>query len=313
MNLQPSRSKEEVPMANAARNHRDNVFCILYSDRRNLLSLYNAVNGTNYRNEEELTVVTLDYAICVRMKNDAAFVIDSRLNLYEQQSTVNPNMPLRSLYYVAEELKGLMPMSRLYGKTRVKIPEPRFIVFYNGTEEQPAERILRLSDLYESFSGKPELELAVRQINLGGCNPGFLEKCESLRGYVIFVNKVRAKREAGEDVEAAVTEAVDECIRENVLRDFFKLHRNEVVDVGIYEFDAELYERVIKEESREEGRAEGRAEAILELLEDLGVISDSLRQRILEQKDQDVLKRWHKLSARAENLESFEMAIQESG
>lgn len=302
-------------MANAARNHRDNVFCILYSDRKNLLSLYNAVNETDYRNEEELAVVTLDYAICVRMKNDAAFVIDSRLNLYEQQSTVNPNMPLRSLYYVAEELKELMPMSRLYGRTRVKIPEPRFIVFYNGMEEQPPERVLYLSDLYEAKSGKPELELAVRQINLSsGCNEAILDRCESLRGYMTFVNKVRAKRESGESVEAAVTEAVDECIREDVLREFFRMHRSEVVDVGIYEFDAELYEKVIKEESREEGRAEGKAEgkaeSILELLEELGPVSDNLRRKIMEQKNPDTLKRWHKLSAKTETVEAFEKAVQ---
>lgn len=95
-----------------------------------------------------------------------------------------------------------------------------------------------------------------------------------------------------------------------MLREFFKMHRNEVVDVGIYEFDAELYEKVIKEESREEGRAEGKAESILELLEELGPVSDSLRRKIMEQKDPDTLKRWHKLSAKTEMVEAFEKAVQ---
>ncbi len=84
-------------MGNETRNYRDNVFCLLHRDRKNLLSVYNAINGTDYQNEDELTVVTLEMAFCVRMKNDAAFVIDGRLSLYEQQSTVNPNMPLRGL------------------------------------------------------------------------------------------------------------------------------------------------------------------------------------------------------------------------
>lgn len=95
-----------------------------------------------------------------------------------------------------------------------------------------------------------------------------------------------------------------------MLREFFRMHRNEVVDVGIYEFDAELYEKVIKEESREEGRAEGKAESILELLEELGPVSDSLQRKIMEQKDPDTLKRWHKLSAKTETVEAFEKAVQ---
>lgn len=91
-----------------------------------------------------------------------------------------------------------------------------------------------------------------------------------------------------------------------MLREFFRMHRNEVVDVGIYEFDAELYEKVIKEESR----AEGKAESILELLEEMGPVSDSLQRKIMEQKDPDTLKRWHKLSAKTETVEAFEKAVQ---
>ena len=194
-------------MPNTARNHRDNVYCMLYRDRGNLLSLYNAVNGTDYQDERELDVVTLERAICISMRNDAAFLIDSGLNLYEQQSTVNGNMPLRDLYYVAEELKRLVPVSDLYRRTRVKIPSPRFVVFYNGVEKQPAETVLRLSDLYENGTGEPELELTVRQININkGCNDSVLEKCEGLKGYMVFVEKVRDKTCAGLKVEDAVTE-----------------------------------------------------------------------------------------------------------
>jgi len=317
-------------MGNQTRNYRDNVFCLLHRDRKNLLSVYNAMNGTDYQNEEDLTVVTLEMAFCVRMKNDAAFVIDGRLSLYEQQSTVNPNMPLRDLYYVAEELKKMVPMSELYRKSPVRIPTPKFLVFYNGEEEQPAEVEFRLSDLYERDVKDPELELVVRQININkGYNEELLKKCESLRGYMIFVNKVREKKAAKMELRDAVTAAVDECVRENVLADFFHEHRSEVIEMGIYEFDEEAYERVIREESEQEGmkkgraegrvegraegraegkaegRAEGKAEAILELLEDLGEVSEELRRKVMEQKDLDILKKWLKLAARVESVKEF--------
>ena len=117
-------------MSNVTRNHKDNVFCMLYRDRKNLLSLYNAINGTSYDDETKLEVVTLEGAFCLKVKNDAAFVVDSRLNLYEQQANANPNMPLRDLYYVAEELKRIAPPNTLHRSTKVKIPAPRFVVFY---------------------------------------------------------------------------------------------------------------------------------------------------------------------------------------
>lgn len=296
-------------MPNTARNHRDNVFCMLYRDRGNLLSLYNAVNGTDYQDERELDVVTLERAICVSMRNDAAFLIDSGLNLYEQQSTVNGNMPLRDLYYVAEELKRLVPVSRLYRRTRVKIPSPRFVVFYNGVEEQPAETVLKLSDLYENGTGEPELELTVRQININkGCNDGILEKCESLRGYMVFVEKVREKTCAGMKTEDAVTEAVDECIQEGVLKEFFAEHRSEVIEMGIFEYDARLHDQVLREESRMEGKAEGKAEAVLELLEELEPVPKETRDEILSQKDMNILKVWHKAAAKAACLEDWARA-----
>jgi len=329
-------------MRNTSRLYKNNVFCLLYEDRKNLLSLYNAVNQTNYRDENDLTIVTLDMAFCVKMKNDAACVIDGRLSLYEQQSTVNPNMPLRHLYYVAEELKTLIPLTELYRRKPVKIPLPKFVTFYNGEADQPAITELRLSDLYEQKAENPELELVVRQININeGYNEDILRQCESLTGYMCFVNKVRGKKAAGMVTRDAVTEAVDECIQEDVLADFFREHKSEVIDMGIYEFDEEAYERIRREECEKEGLekglkeglekglkeglekglkdglekglkdglekglAQGKAESILELLEDLGDIPEELRLKITTQKDLDILKRWLKLAAKASSVEEF--------
>ena len=158
-------------MSNAVRNHKDNVFCLLYREKKNLLSLYNAMNGTAYEKEEELEVVTLEEAICMKMRNDAAFVIDSTLNLYEQQASVNPNMPLRDLYYVVEELKKIAPPGRLHRTTRMTIPTPKFVVFYNGTAEQPERATCRLSELFSGEEKEPELEGVVIVCD-GGADAG---------------------------------------------------------------------------------------------------------------------------------------------
>lgn len=252
-------------MSNVMRNHKDNVFCLLYRDRKNLLSLYNAMNGTSYVREEELEVVTLAETICMKIRNDAAFVIDSRLNLYEQQANVNLNMPLRDLYYVAEELKKIAPPNRLHQKSRVEIPAPHFIVFYNGTMKQPERQVYKLSDSFSREEADPELELKVTVININpDCNTELLEKCESLRGYMIFVEKVRAGRAAAQSLEEAVRCAVEECVSEGILAEFFTEHREEIVEMGIYEFDQEVHDKVLLEDGEAIGKKIGREEKTLE-------------------------------------------------
>ncbi len=257
-------------MSNVTRNHKDNVFCMLYRDRKNLLSLYNAMNGTSYEKEEELEVVTLEEAICMKMRNDAAFVIDSRLNLYEQQSSVNPNMPLRDLYYVTEELKKLAPPGRLHQRTKVKIPAPKFVAFYNGTAKQPERQVYRLSDLFYREEKDPKLELKVTVFNINtGYNGELLGKCESLRGYMTFVNKVRDKKASLLRLEEAVRQAVDECISEGILTVFFRENREEIVEMGIYEFDQELYDKILLEDGKAIGIEKGIEIGILKSIKSL--------------------------------------------
>ena len=250
--------KGESSMSNVARNHKDNVFCLLYREKKNLLSLYSAMNGTSYENEQELEVVTLEEAICMKMRNDAAFVIDSTLNLYEQQASVNPNMPLRDLYYVTEELKKIAPPGRLHRTTKVKIPAPHFVMFYNGAAKQPERMTYRLSELFFREEKEPGLELVVTAVNINpGCSKELLDKCESLRGYMVFVEKVRNKLAAEEKLEEAVRQSVNECISENILEDFFREHREEIVEMGIFEFDQELHDRVLREDGEAIGIEKG--------------------------------------------------------
>lgn len=273
-------------MSNVTRNHKDNVFCLLYRDRKNLLSLYNAMNGTSYEKEEELEVVTLDEAICMKIRNDAAFVIDSRLNLYEQQASVNLNMPLRDLYYVTEELKKIAPPGRLHQRTRVRVPAPHFVTFYNGTEKQPERQVYKLSDAFNREETDPELELRVTVININsGCNRELLDKCESLKGYMVFVEKVRAGRDAALSLEEAVHQAVEECIPEGILAGFFREHREEILEMGVYEFDQELYDRVLREDGEAIGKEIGREE---KALEDIKSLMETLK--LPEEQAMDALK-----------------------
>ena len=123
----------KVPAAN--RNYKDTVFRMLFSNRKNLLSLYNAVNQRDYKNPDDLEIVTLENAIYMGMKNDLAFIMDMNLYLYEHQSTYNPNIPLRNLFYIADEYQRLVVRKSLYSTVIQKIPTPRFLVFYNGTKE----------------------------------------------------------------------------------------------------------------------------------------------------------------------------------
>lgn len=246
-------------MSTITRNHKDNVFRLLYREKKHLLSLYNAMNETSYEREEELEVVTLEEAICLKIRNDAAFVIDSKLNLYEQQASVNPNMPLRDLYYVVEELKKIALPGRLHQTSKVKIPVPKFVVFYNGTTKQPEKQVYKLSELFFRDEKEPELELKVTVININsGCNEELLEKCESLRGYMIFVNKIRSKKAFQVKLEEAVRQAVDECIAEDILTDFFKKHREEIIEMGIFEFNQELHDKVLLEDGEAIGIEKGK-------------------------------------------------------
>ena len=125
-------------------HHVLKLFRMLFSDRKNLLSLYNAVNGSSYEDPDALEIVTLENAVYMGMKNDLAFIVDTGLFLYEHQSTKNPNMPLRNLLYVADLYSVLTKDMFLYGELPVAIPEPRFVVFYNGENEKSSGICLKI-------------------------------------------------------------------------------------------------------------------------------------------------------------------------
>ncbi len=248
---------------NVTSKFKDNVFCMLYRDKRNLLELYNALNNSAYTNVDDLQVTTLNGGSYMKYKNDASFLLCMSLYMFEQQSSKNPNMPLRFLHYVSDVFRELFSNSMLHRRSMIKIPVPHFVTFYNGLEKWvDKEGELKLSDMYEIPVDDSELELKVRVININE-DVHILNKCKTLRDYMTFVNKVRFKMGAeGDDVRVAVTEAMDECIEEDILVDFFEQHREEVVEVSIYDYDEEEVRRVLAEEYAQEV-AQGMAQELV--------------------------------------------------
>ncbi len=294
--------------------YKDSVFRMLYSDKARLLELYNAMNGTNYDNPDDLEITTLEGNTFLNMKNDVSFVLDFYLSLYEHQSSPCPNIPLRDLFYVASIYRKLVPIEHTYKTQALQIPTPKFVVFYNGVKQLEDVSVYKLSDLFRRGGGKllesgqgngqefgqkagqesghetdqefihekesPELELVVTVLNINeGHNSRLMESAKDLKGYSIFVAKVRKYIEEAsiesaklgklsvniaddEDlnkliIRQSVTKAIDDCIIENVLKDFFSKYREEVIDMSVLEYSAEKHLQVIKDEGYELGRADG--------------------------------------------------------
>ena len=244
-------TKTSFPLVN--RNYKDTVFRMLFSDRKNLLSLYNAVNQKHYTDPEDLEIVTLENAIYMGMKNDLAFIIDTNLYLYEHQSTYNPNMPLRDLFYISNEYQKLLDKKSIYSSSLQKIPAPNFIELYNGTDTLSDFSEHRLSSAFENLSGEPKLELIVTVLNINeGHNALLMEHCQTLKEYSQYVAKVR-KYAAGMPLDQAVKYAVDECIKENILADFLRKNRAEVISMSIFEYDKEEEEKKLRKAEYEAG------------------------------------------------------------
>ena len=213
----------EYPAAN--REYKDRLFRFVFNNREVLLSLYNAVAGTRYTDPNSLEINTLGNVLYLSMKNDVSFLISGTLNLYEHQSTYTPNMPMWRLLYFAKLYEKIIAQNNIniYSSGAKKFPFPQHIVFYNGTDSQPDRTILRLSDLFEGQEdGKtPALECATVMLNINyGHNRALMEKCRRLEEYAaIFVDRVRGRLAESLPLEEAIMAAIDDCIRDDILRD----------------------------------------------------------------------------------------------
>ena len=266
----------------AKREYKDTVFRMLFSDKKNLLSLYNAVTGRAHENAEDFEIVTLDNAVYMGMKNDLSFLLDTHIYLYEHQSTKNPNMPLRDLFYISLEYQKYVSDKSLYSSTLQKLPAPVFMVFYNGTAEMEERTELRLSQAYEHFEGEPNLELKVMVLNINaGHNAELMEQCRMLKEYAQYVARVRGYT-ASMKLEEAVRRAIKECIAEGILADFLRKNRAEVEMVSILEYDKEYEEKKLRKAEYEAGEQEGLNRGLAQGIVETGCAYGVSKKEILE-------------------------------
>jgi len=268
------------------RQYKDRLFRFLFEkDKEALLEIYNALNKTDYENVSQLKIVTMENAMYVEMKNDLAFVVAGVLNMYEHQSTYNPNMPVRFLIYLAQEYHKVIEQAEesLYASKLIPLPTPQCVVFYNGKRQMPEEQILRLSDAFENKEKKAAIELEVRLLNINfGHNTELMDKCRMLKEYAEFIEISREFAFQNNNIDIALNTAIDYCIEQNILGAQLRQYRAEVLDMMLEQFDKKKYERSLRNEGREIGYQKGIEQGIKAL------ILDNLEENTPE--DQIILK-----------------------
>lgn len=242
------------------RNYKNGLFLMIFGNKKALLSLYNAVRGSKYTNPDDLIINTIEGVLYLGMKNDVSFIINNELNLYEAQSSWNPNMPLRGLFYFSKIYEGYIAEQELniFSSTLLRLPTPNYIVFYNGTKSEGDSRILRLSDSFIKQNGEEAcLECTATMININfGHNQPLMQSCRELYEYSYLIEEIRSGSRSGLTLPQAIEHAVNTCIANNILKSFLLRHRAEVTSVILEEFD--LNKQLALE--RKDGFAEGYME-----------------------------------------------------
>ena len=286
---------------------------LFYNDENaeeNDIALYNALHEEPLPEGTVIQKMRVENALYLNFQNDISFGVNGKvLVLTEHQSTINRNMPLRSLLYIGRTYEQLVPVRERYRKGMVKLPMPEFYTFYNGTEKLENESELKLSDVYLMQDGNPMLELKVRVINI---NPSakheILDKCDVLKEYGLFIDTVRKYQDAG--TKEAYRYAIQECIEKGILAGYIRKKGSEVINMLIAEYDYEMDIAVQREEAYEEGEKEGCLEALLEILKYKDNIPEKLEEK-LKQQDAKTLKKWLRFAVMADNIGQFENAISE--
>ena len=282
--------------------YKDKLFRIIFGkddekSKQWRLELYNALSGKNHTNPDDIELTTIENVLYITMKNDLSFLVDSQMSLYEQQSTYNPNMPLRGLFYFSQLYQiHLAKISKdLYGTTLVKIPAPRYFVFYNGPKTHHKEDVnkLRLSDAFENFEEHDDFEWTATVININSDHNKRLQKnCKPLYDYISYVDRIKLNLAKKMEKQDAINEAVDWACAQNLLDGFFREHKAMVTAVSLTEFDQELYDKCRREEGFIEGQEEKAVEATIKMLQknypssDISEITGLPIEKVLELQQQ---------------------------
>lgn len=251
--------------------YKDRLFSFIFGrpERKEwTLSLYNAVNGSSHTDPEEIEIVTMEDILYMGMKNDMSFLITDTANMYEQQSTYNPNMPVRKLMYAARLYDRYIHVNRLniYSTKQIRLPVPKLVTFYNGMEEREDD-ILELKDAFLTEDGKPaetesDIQVRVRMININyGKNKELMGACRPLSEYAWFIAEIRRNNQ-GMDIETAVDSALEAMPEEFGLKKFLVANKAEVKQMCITEYN----EAETMEQFREEGREEGEILRLIKMV-----------------------------------------------
>ena len=336
----------KMSKASVRRSYKDSLFRMIFKEKRELLSLYNAINGTSYQDPDELIVTTIEDVLYMGRKNDVSFLIEDVMNLYEHQSSSNPNMPLRGLLYIAMLYQGFIEQNNLdvYSGALLRLPSPKYLVFYNGAKEEPDRRELRLSDSFIKREEQPDLECRAVVLNINyGHNKKLMEACRKLYEYSRFVETIRGYLNTGMKLGAAMDQAIEDCIRFDILKEFLLKHRGEVKQVILTEYNQERHAKTLLEEGRKQGREENARllqekntqlqkereenakllqkardqyarsirQLLLQVLELKGLATEAIARRIQEEQDPELLQLWTSFAGDSDSAEELEKKIQE--
>ncbi len=250
----------------ANREYKDRLFWFIFGNPEKkewTLSLYNAMNGSNYTNIDDLSFNTIEDAVYMSMKNDVSFLIADTFNFYEHQSTFNPNMPMRLLIYagmIYDSYTETCDSYHRFSSLQQHAPTPKCVCFYNGMKETEDKIVLKLSDAFLPGSG-PDIEVRVTMININyGHNGELLKACKPLSDYSLFVYSVRENLKRTRHLETAIDLAIAEMAEDSIIKPFLISNRAEVKSMFITEYDEARTFAEQKAEGREQGLEEGRAE-----------------------------------------------------
>ena len=329
--------KKSAKRNSPRRNYKDSLFRMVFREKKELLSLYNAINGTAYDDPEELMVTTIEDVLYMGRKNDISFLIKDVMNLYEHQSSVNPNMPLRGLIYISMLYQGYIEQNNLdiYSSTQLTLPAPKYLVFYNGTKAEPDRQELRLSDSFVKQEEQPDLECRAVVLNINyGHNKKLMEACRKLYEYSRFVETIRGYLNTGMKLGAAMDQSIEDCIRSDILKEFLLKHRGEVKQVILTEYNQERHAKTLLEEGRKQGREENAKllqkereenarllqkaqeqyaksirQLLLQVLELKGLATEPIVRRIQEEQDLELLQLWTSFAGDSDSAEELEKRI----
>ena len=268
------------------KKYKDTVFRLLFNNNKEALGLYNNLYNGHYKDEALIDIVTLEDVLFTPRKNDIAFTMNGRfLILLEHQSTINENMPLRFLIYVARLYEKIIDVENVYKKKLIKIPTPEFTVLYNGNDdlkhngEKVTELDLNLSDAFKDTS-KPQLELKVKVIDIRYSSQNkIVTKHDTLSQYSQFIQIVEDCKRNSKDLDIAMEKAINLSIEQGILSDFLKKNSSEVRNMLTLEYNEDIAKKVEREEAREEGIELG-IKTLIETLKDMDISDEIILQKL---------------------------------